>query len=173
MGKSCKIVMIKCFFVFCFSLFLIVVPTRKLLAQKKDFVEVNSDSLVNFAKKFIGIPYLWAGATPKGFDCSGFVYYVYNHFGIKTSHNSNDFPKLGLSVSIDSCKIGDIILFTGEKAKDRKVGHVGIVISKFGEPVTFIQSSSSKKHNGVVITDYNKSRYKSRFIGVVRLTKSA
>ena len=164
--------MFKFLLVLSFSIFLLLFPKSNLLAQQNKFVDVNPDSLVNFAKKFIGTPYLWAGETPKGFDCSGFVYYVYNHFGINTTHNSYDFPQLGEPVSIDSCQTGDVILFTREKAKDRKIGHVGLVISKLGEPLTFIQSSSSKKHNGVVITDYNKSHYKNRFIGVIRLTKS-
>ncbi len=154
-----------------FFLFFLFISKVDVLAQQKEFVEVNSDSLVTFAKKFIGTPYLWAGASPKGFDCSGFVYYVYKHFGIETTHNSYDFPKFGLPIGIDSCKIGDVILFMREKTKDRKIGHVGIVISKLGEPLIFIQSSSSKKHNGVVITSYNNSHYKSRFVGIVRLTK--
>ena len=164
--------MIKFYFVLCFALFLLIAPKSNLLAQKKEFVEVNPDSLINFAKKFIGIPYLWAGETPKGFDCSGFVYYVYKHFGIETTHNSYDFPKFGIKVSIDSCKTGDIILFTRENSTSKKIGHAGIVISKIGEPLVFIQSSSSKKHNGVVITDYNNSHYNSRFIEVIRLTKN-
>jgi len=141
-----------------------------VLAQEKKFVEVNPDSLVTFAKTFLGTSYVWAGCEPGGFDCSGFVYYVYNHFGITTTHNSYDFPQFGVPISIDSCKTGDIILFTREKSKNKKIGHVGIVISKLGEPLTFIQASSSKKHGGVVITDYEKSKYEKRFVGIIRLT---
>lgn len=151
---------------------LIVSSRNNALAQQKEFVEINPDSLINFAKKFIGTPYLWAGETPKGFDCSGFVYYVYNHFGINTTHNSCDFPQYGLPICIDSSKTGDIILFTSENSKNNKIGHVGIIISKKGEPLTFIQSSSSKRHNGVVITDYYSSKYTKRFIEVIRLTKT-
>ncbi len=163
--------MIKCLLVLFFTTIVFITSNINIFAQKKEFVDVNPDSLVNFAKKFIGTPYLWAGYTPDGFDCSGFVYYVYNHFGIKTTLNSYDFPQFGVPISIDSCKTGDIILFTRENSKNRKIGHVGIVISKIGEPLTFIQASSSKKHNGVVITDYKNSHYKNRFIEVIRLTK--
>jgi len=150
---------------------LFFVTTTCTYSQNNNYVEVNSDSLITFAKKYIGVPYLWAGETAKGFDCSGFVYFVYKHFGIETTHNSYDFPKYGNFISIDSCKVGDVILFTREKSKNNKIGHVGIVISNFGEPLKFIQSSSSKKHNGVIITDYNNSHYKNRFIGVIRLIK--
>ena len=162
--------MIKYILVLFFTATALITSNRNVLAQEKKFVDVNPDSLVNFAEKFIGTPYVWAGCEPGGFDCSGFVYYVYSHFGIITTHNSYDFPQFGVPISIDSCKTGDIILFTRENAKNKKIGHVGIVISKIGEPLTFIQASSSKEHGGVVITDYDKSKYQKRFVGIIRLT---
>jgi peptidoglycan DL-endopeptidase CwlO len=162
--------MIKNILVLFFSVTFLILSNCNLSAQEKKFVDVNPDSLVNFAEKFIGTPYVWAGCDPKGFDCSGFVYYVYSHFGINTTHNSYDFPQYGVPVSIDSCKTGDLILFTHKNSNSKKIGHIGIVISKFGEPLTFIQASSSKEHGGVVITEYNKSKYEKRFVGIIRLT---
>jgi cell wall-associated NlpC family hydrolase len=159
----------KYFYILFLITFLSTTYNTTVFSQEKKFVDVNPDSLVNFAEKFIGTPYVWAGCEPGGFDCSGFVYYVYSHFGIITTKNSYDFPKFGVPVSMDSCKTGDLILFTHEKAKDKKIGHVGMVISKSGEPLTFIQASSSKKHNGVVITKYS-SEYQNRFVEIIRLT---
>lgn len=161
--------MIKYFIILLFISSFFTSYYTSVFAQEKKFVDVNPDSLVSFAKQFIGTPYVWAGCEPGGFDCSGFVYYVYSHFGVNTTHNSYDFPQYGVPVCIDSCKTGDLILFTHENSKDKKIGHIGIIISKQGEPIEFIQSSSSKRHNGVVISEFN-SAYEKRFVEVIRLT---
>lgn len=132
---------------------------------------VNADSLINFAKQFQGIKYCYANCSPKkGFDCSGFVYYVFGHFNIKVPRASMDYEKQGSIIKIDSARKGDVIVFTGTKPKNRKPGHVGIVISNQGEDLQFIHSSSGKKANGIIITNYAASPYyKSRFIKTVRV----
>jgi lipoprotein Spr len=129
------------------------------------------DSLVTFAELFLGKPYRYASANPiTGFDCSGFVSYVFAHSGISVPRSSRDYEKVGRLVSLDSCKKGDILVFTGTNAALRRAGHVGIVISGLGEPLTFIQSSSSIKQNGVIITVYADSPYYAkRFLKVVRV----
>lgn len=134
-------------------------------------VFVPSDSIINFAKKHIGTRYCYANCTPqKGFDCSGFVYYVFGHYNIKVPRASMDYEKQGKIVPVDSARPGDVIVFTGTNLKNRKPGHVGIVISKPGEEMTFIHSSSGKKANGIIITSYATSPYyKKRFIKVVRM----
>jgi len=132
-------------------------------------VKFNEDSLVSFARQYVGTPYKWGGSSEKGFDCSGFVSFVFRHFGITTSHGARDYYHLGTKISIDSCKKGDIILFTGTNFSRKSVGHVGIIISNPGEPVTFIHSSSSKNHRGVTITNYSESAYPKRFMGIRRL----
>jgi cell wall-associated NlpC family hydrolase len=129
----------------------------------------NADSLVGFAKKYVGTPYKWGGSSEQGFDCSGFVSFVFRHFGITTSHGARDYYHLTTKVSLDSCKKGDIILFTGTNFSRKSVGHVGIIISNPGEPVMFIHSSSSKNHWGVTITNYSESAYPKRFMGIRRL----
>jgi lipoprotein Spr len=133
--------------------------------------ETKADSLICFAEQFLGKPYHYACADPKsGFDCSGFVSYVFAHQGIALPRSSRDYERLGTPVSLDSCKKGDILVFTGTNASIRKAGHVGIVISGQGEPVVFIQSSSSKKQNGVIISGYDDSPYYSkRFLKAVRV----
>ena len=119
----------------------------------------------------IGISYKYASCNPKmGFDCSGFVYYVFNHFNIKIPRSSIDYNNTGKTINVDSSKIGDVIVFTGTNSKNRYPGHVGIVISKQGEELTFIHSSSNKKKSGVKISTYKESPYyEKRFLKIVRV----
>jgi len=136
---------------------------------------LNSDSIITFSKKQLGVKYKWAHSSPKsGFDCSGFVYYVFDHFNVKVPRASMDYEKAGRIISPDSCLPGDIIVFTGTNSKIRRPGHVGIVLSNPGEELTFIHSSSGTKNNGVIISSFQKSpAYKKRFIKIVRLTSIA
>jgi cell wall-associated NlpC family hydrolase len=133
--------------------------------------EVPADSLISFAKQYLGKKYCYGSCTPKnGFDCSGFVYYVFGHFSIKVPRASMDYEKQGKVIKLDSARKGDVIVFTGTKPKNRKPGHVGIVVSEKGEELKFIHSSSGKKANGIIITNYSASLYyQSRFIKVVRV----
>jgi cell wall-associated NlpC family hydrolase len=138
-------------------------------AQKSLKNDCFSDSIVDYAYKFIGKPYLYGGSSVNGFDCSGFVSFIYGHFNISTPRSSADYGKIGIIIAIDSCQKGDIILFTGTDLNHSVIGHVGIIMNELGEPVKFIHSSSSKKHQGVVITYFKESAYVSRFIGIRRI----
>jgi cell wall-associated NlpC family hydrolase len=129
----------------------------------------DADSLVAYAKTFIGVPYKWSGNTSEGFDCSGFVSFVYAHYNIRLPRSSADYYSIGIPVSTDSCRKGDIILFSGTDNNLSKVGHVGIIISNPGETLYFIHSSSSKKTWGVIISEFKGTRYVDRFIGIRRL----
>jgi cell wall-associated NlpC family hydrolase len=134
---------------------------------------INADSLVLFSKMYLGIHYQHGSCSPKsGFDCSGFVYFVFNHFNKKVPRSSIDYSNYGKVINTDSCKIGDIIVFTGTNAKNRKPGHVGIVVSKLGEEMQFIHSSSNTKHGGVKLSTFKESPYyKVRFLKIIRVTK--
>jgi len=129
---------------------------------------ISPESIVSFAKTLIGTPYLYASTDPsKGFDCSGFITYVFNHFSIKVPRSSIDFTHVGKEIPVNEAKEGDIILFTGTDSTERFVGHMGIIVSNTGGEVQFIHSSSGKA-NGVVITPLNQY-YKGRFIKVIRI----
>lgn len=143
----------------------------KAQSNNENLNPINADSLVAFCKKQLGIKYNYANCNPKtGFDCSGFVYYVFNHFNIKVPRSSIDFENFGTKIPMDSCKIGDVIVFTGTDVKRRRPGHVGIIISKPGEEVQFIHSSSDKKHSGIKISNYNASpNYKKRYLKITRV----
>lgn len=131
---------------------------------------ISADSLISFAKTQIGKNYCYANASPDGgFDCSGFVYFVFSHYNIKVPRSSKEYKNYGEKIALDSAKAGDVIVFTGTNAKFRSPGHVGIIISSKDGIPTFIHSSSGKK-KGVIISDFLESPYyKQRFIKVVRV----
>jgi len=132
-------------------------------------IEVKRDSIVSYAKSFIKVPYVWGGTSPKGFDCTGFLYYVYKNFGIKVSRASSGYENFGKKLDLTNVKPADILLFTGTDASKRKVGHVGMVLKNENGTIDFIHSSSSKKHFGVTITRYNESGYVKRFLRAITI----
>jgi cell wall-associated NlpC family hydrolase len=130
---------------------------------------VSRDSLVSFAKSHIGTPYVYGGSTERGFDCSGFVYYVFKKFGITVSRTSRGFSDYPKKTEITGAKTGDVIAFTGTNSAIRKIGHVGIVIQNNDGVIDFIHSSSSKKHFGVTVTRFNESGYLKRFLTIIKI----
>ncbi len=130
--------------------------------------EVPPQQVVDFAKTLIGIPYKYGSTDPNvGFDCSGFITYVFNHFNIKVPRSSIEFTEVGRTVYLDSAKTGDLILFTGTDSTERHIGHMGIITNNQDGQLEFIHSTSGKQ-NGVTITPLNKY-YLGRFIRIARI----
>jgi cell wall-associated NlpC family hydrolase len=144
---------------------------KKVSNQSTVLLEnINVDSLINFAKSLIGTPYVYASSDPAvGFDCSGFITYVFNHFGMDVPRSSKDFEDEGITILLKESKRGDLILFTGTDSTERFVGHMGIIENNNSEGVSFIHSTSGKAH-GVTITQLN-DYYMGRFVKVVRIIK--
>ena len=131
---------------------------------------ITADSILQFAQTLIGTPYRTATSNPLiGFDCSGFVSYVFKKFNFNVPRSSYDFANVGEKVRLEDAKPGDIILFTGTKGHSRKIGHVGIVYCNGGDDFQFIHSTSGKEH-GVTITTMDKT-YRHRFVNIIRLLK--
>lgn len=129
--------------------------------------KTKADELVDYAETLIGVPYLYGSIDPnKGFDCSGFITYVFNHFNIAVPRSSVGFTSVEREVRLNQAKRGDIILFTGTDSTKRVVGHMGIITSleNGGE---FIHSTSGKAY-GVTKTPLN-SYYQGRFVKVIRI----
>ncbi|UEG51202.1 C40 family peptidase [Ferruginibacter lapsinanis] len=150
----------------------IVVKSEQLVRDSfiQPFINVkniNADSVIHFAKTLLGVPYKYASTDPTvGFDCSGFITYVFNHFNIAVPRSSVDFTNVGTAILLKDAVPGDLILFTGTDSLIRIVGHMGI-ITENSDTLKFIHSSSGKA-NGVVITPLNKY-YKTRFVKTIRL----
>jgi cell wall-associated NlpC family hydrolase len=84
--------------------------------------QTKGDQVVNYALKFIGVPYVWGGNSPAtGFDCSGLMQYVYAHFGIVIDRTTYSQVTNGYEVSKDQLQPGDLVFF-GEKSKPNHVG---------------------------------------------------
>ncbi len=130
---------------------------------------VSADKLINFAQNLIGTRYRSATSDPeRGFDCSGFVSYVFKKFNFNVPRSSGEFIDVGEKVTYDDARPGDIVIFTSPTNRHR-IGHVGIVYSNNGGEFKFIHSTSGKEH-GVTITTMDDT-YKMRFVQVVRLLK--
>ena len=111
--------------------------------------------VVGIAMQYLGIPYVYGGASPSGFDCSGFVMYVFAQVGISLPHNAAAQYGYGMPVSRDQLQPGDLVFFNG-------LGHVGIYIGG-GQ---FIHSP----HTGDVVKISSLSGwYSSTWVGARRL----
>lgn len=141
------------------------IPPRATSINKNN--RSRRDSLVAFAKSLLGTPYLYGSSDPaKGFDCSGFITYVFNHFKMVVPRSSYGFENLGTKKTLSTCQPGDLILFTGTDPLERTIGHIGIVCDITNGVPSIIHSSSGKAH-GVTITSMDNKFYLERFISVI------
>lgn len=142
--------------------------SRQVPVNKPQKIE-SPNRLLDFAKSMLGIRYRSASSSPsRGFDCSGFVNYVFSNFGFKVPRSSRDFATSGEAKKLEDAKIGDVIVFTGTNSRSRTPGHVGIIYSIDGEEVKFIHSSSGGR-KGVTISSLDEGFYKKRFLKVISI----
>lgn len=124
------------------------------------------DSMVMRAHECIGVRYQYGGSSKQGFDCSGFVNYVYAGFDINLPRSSSEIARLGEKIELDNLEPGDLVFFNGRRAGGTQVGHVGMVIEKTNGGFKMIHASVSK---GVRIDNYQDAYYRNRFLYGKRL----
>ena len=81
----------------------------------------NGAAIAQYAQSFIGVPYVWGGSTPNGFDCSGFTQYVYAHFGKNIGRVTTTQEYAGTVISVSQAQVGDL-LFWGQRGSTYHVG---------------------------------------------------
>jgi cell wall-associated NlpC family hydrolase len=121
----------------------------------------KADQIVNFAKKYVGVPYVYGGSNPKGFDCSGFVSYVLKEFDISVSRTASAQAAESTAVDRSQLKKGDLLFFATSGGS--RVSHVGMYIGD-GD---FIHASSWGE--GVVITQLDMKYYNDCFVKATRV----
>ncbi len=99
--------------------------------------------IVNYAKQLIGAPYVWGGTTPRGFDCSGFVQYVFNHCGVSLPRTSEAQAQVGSVTNKPSLQAGDLVFFNTDGSA---FSHVGIYVGN-GEFISATTSSGVQIRN--------------------------
>ena len=127
------------------------------IAENTEF-EFNAgdrEEMVRFAMQQLGVPYVWAGNTPSGFDCSGFTSYVMAAYKLDVPRRSSDQYEKSKKVKEKAVQKGDLVFFDNGSG----ISHVGLVVSEQGDPVVMIHASTSK---GIMLTQIDKSEYWSK-----------
>lgn len=119
--------------------------------ESKEIIH-EREQIIDLAKKHVGVPYLWAGEDPKGFDCSGFTSYVLKGVNKELPRRAKDQYEASRKLKQKDVQKGDLVFFDNGSG----ISHVGIIVSEQGESLKMIHASSSK---GIVITNIEDSDY--------------
>jgi len=133
---------------------------------KKSGTHSFAESIIDYSKNYLGLPYRRGSQGPKSFDCSGFTSFIFKNFGYNLSSGCITQVNQGTKIDKEKLKTGDLIFFKGRDAKSARVGHVGIVVSNNGGDIRFIHACN----RGVIIEDLNDSPYyKPRYVTGLRI----
>jgi len=121
--------------------------------------DTKATEIIKNAQKYMGVPYVWGGDTPTGWDCSGYTQYVMKESGITIPRTAAEQYNTGIAVNKNDLKIGDLVFFTTYKAG---ASHVGFYMGD-GK---FIHASSVAKQ--VTISALSEDYYTEHYIGARR-----
>lgn len=134
-------------------------PSSTIMTPVKQSAE-NIKNLFANVRQYLGIRYRFGGDTPSGFDCSGFVRFMFNkELDVNLPHSSREMATMGARVDRSELRPGDLVFFTNGK---NRINHVGIFIGND----TFVHSSLSK---GITRDTLNENYYNKRFATGVRI----
>lgn len=119
------------------------------------------EQIVATAMQYLGVPYVWAGTSPSGFDCSGLVYYVYRSNGYSTNRTAASLYENGVAVDRSALQPGDVICFTNSGYS--YIGHTGIYVGND----KFIHASSGSGR--VIVSSLSETYYNNHYYGARRI----
>lgn len=122
----------------------------------------KGSQIVDMAKKYLGSRYVYGGASPSGFDCSGFTMYLYKQFGVSLPHSATAQSSRGTKVEKKDLQLGDIVFFTDYKT-GKGIGHCGIYVGGG----SFIHASTEK--TGVITSSIYSGSHAKRYVKAVRI----
>lgn len=117
--------------------------------------ESRNATAARLATRYLGAPYVWAGSSPSGFDCSGLVMYAFGKVGVAIPHNAAQQFRLGTLVARDRLVPGDVVFFN-------QLRHNGIYLGDG----RFVHST---KPGGVKIARLDDDWFRTRWVGARRL----
>ena len=145
----------------------VIVPVTNTETNNNNSANANNsttptgEAVVEYAKRFLGYRYVYGGAGPTTFDCSGFTQYVYKNFGIYLSHSAVAQANNGSYVEKTNLQLGDLIIF--RDWDNISIGHCGIYIGNN----QFIHAANSSR--GVVTDTFASGYYYERYVSARRL----
>lgn len=128
--------------------------------------EVDKQKLLEDAKYFKGGRYIWGGTTPEGFDCSGYVQYLYKKHDINLPRTAWAQSKKGEVVDKENLQKGDLLFFLTDKKRGIPITHVGIYLGN-GK---FIHAASKEK--GIIISPLTHGSYAKTFVSARRIIQN-
>ncbi len=141
---------------------------------RSDFLDLTSSasegnsSIVGTAAQYLGTRYVYGGASPSGFDCSGFTMYVYSQHGYSIPHSATSQWQSGMGTriySISELQPGDLVFFCDpSRSQGKACSHAGIYAGN-GQMI----HSSSSRSNGVIYSDLTSGYYNTYFVGGIRM----
>ncbi|MCL1937053.1 MAG: C40 family peptidase [Candidatus Azobacteroides sp.] len=139
----------------------------KYSIQKRERPEKGRERIIHYAHQQMGTPYKYGGSTPGGFDCSGFVQYVFQKAGYSLPRSTVDQSRVGKKVRRQDLRPGDLVFFKGRNKRQAKTGHVGIVVEKYkNSGFLFIHAAS----RGIAEDNSEETYWKERFLQARRIS---
>jgi len=139
--------------------------TAKKAGKTYHISDADRKKLLEDAKYFKGGKYVWGGTTPQGFDCSGYVQYLYKKHHVNLPRTAWAQSKKGKAVDINNLQKGDLLFFLTDKKRGIPVTHVGIYLGN-GK---FIHAASKKK--GIIISPVHHGYYAKKFVSARRVAQ--
>ena len=140
---------------------------------RSDFVDLissgasaNGSAVVALAQQYLGVRYVYGGASPSAFDCSGYTMYIMKQFGYNLPHTATGQWQSGYGTKVSYAEMlpGDLVFFCDpSRSMGKACSHVGIYVGN-GQ---FIHASSSK--HGVIYSDLSSGYYHNYFVGAIRM----